>query len=84
MFFRRKTKIKRPLTRQIINYFVGTGVVLIVILLVAFGYSQTSSFRNWLKEFVIEQVESSTNGKLTIKELDGTVLTSLILFHQVP
>jgi len=83
MFFRRKTKIKRPLARRIINYFVGTGVVLIVILLVAFGYSQTSSFRNWLKEFVIEQVESSTNGKLTIKELDGTVLTSLILSQTV-
>ena len=83
MFFRRKTKVKRPLARRIINYFVGTGVVLIVILLVAFGYSQTSSFRNWLKEFVIEQVESSTNGKLTIKELDGTVLTSLILSQTV-
>ena len=83
MFFRRKTKIKRPLARRIINYFVGTGVVIIVILLVAFGYSQTSSFRNWLKEFVIEQVESSTNGKLTIKELDGTVLTSLILSQTV-
>ena len=83
MFFRRKTKIKRPLARRIINYFVGTGVVIIGILLVAFGYSQTSSFRNWLKEFVIEQVESSTNGKLTIKELDGTVLTSLILSQTV-
>ena len=81
MFFKRKTKIKRPLARRIINYFVGTGVVLIVILLVAFGYSQTSSFRNWLKDFVIEQVESSTNGKLTIQELDGTIFTSLILSH---
>ncbi|MGB5530140.1 MAG: hypothetical protein WBQ32_09220 [Ignavibacteriaceae bacterium] len=83
MFFRRKPKIKRPLTRRIINYFIGTGVALIVILLVAFGYSQTSSFRNWLRDFLVEQVNSSTNGKLTIKELDGTVLTSLILSQTV-
>ncbi len=79
MLFRKKQKIKRPVARRIINYFVGTGVVLIVILLVAFGYTQTSSFRNWLQDFVIEQVNSSTNGKLTITQLDGTIFTSLIL-----
>ncbi|OGU67781.1 MAG: hypothetical protein A2W30_06765 [Ignavibacteria bacterium RBG_16_36_9] len=79
MLFRKKTKIKRPLFRRIINYFLGAGIGLIVILLTAFGYTQTSSFRNWLKDFVIEQVNTSTNGKLAIEELDGTIFTSLIL-----
>ncbi|NWG28350.1 MAG: hypothetical protein HXY48_07425 [Ignavibacteriaceae bacterium] len=79
MLFRKKIKIKRPLFRRIINYFIGTGVALIVVSLVAFGYTQTSSFRNWLKDFLVEQVNSSTNGKLTIEQLNGTIFTSLIL-----
>lgn len=79
MLFRKKPKIKRPLARRIINYFIGTGVGLVIILLMAFGYTQTSSFRNWLKDYVTEQVNSSTNGKLVIGKLDGTIFTSLIL-----
>lgn len=79
MLFRKKIKIKRTLFRKIINYFLAAGVGLIVLILIAFGYTQTSSFRNWLKDFVIEQVNSSTNGKLIIENIDGTVLTSLIL-----
>ena len=79
MLFRKKPKIKRPLFRRIINYFVGIIVGLFVLLLVAFGYTQTSSFRDWLKEFIVEQVNNSTNGKLAIGNLDGTIFTSLIL-----
>ena len=83
MIFRKKTKIKRPLARRIINYFIGAGVVLIVILLLAFGFTQTSTFRNWLKDFVTEKVNSSTNGTLTIEKLEGTIFTSLILSNTV-
>ncbi len=79
MLFRKKTKVKKPLFRRIINYFLGAGIGLIVILLTAFGYTQTSSFRNWLKDFVVEQVNSSTNGKLNIGQLDGTIFTTLVL-----
>lgn len=79
MLFRKKPKVKRPLFRKIINYFLGMGIGLIVILLVAFGYTQTSSFRNWLKDFAVEQVNSSSNGKLAIEQLDGTIFTTLVL-----
>ncbi len=79
MLFRKKPEIKRPLARRIINYFIGAGVGVIVIFLVAFGYTQTSSFRNWLKDFLVEQVNSSSNGKLTIGQLDGTIFTTLVL-----
>lgn len=79
MFFRKKSDVKRPLFRRIINYFLGTGVGLFIIFLAAFGYTQTSSFRNWLKDFIVEQINSSTNGNLTIERIDGTIFTSLIL-----
>ena len=83
MIFRKKTKVKRPLARRIINYFIGAGVVLIIILLLAFGFTQTSTFRDWLKGFVVEQVNSSTNGTLSIGNIDGTIFTTLILSNTV-
>ncbi len=79
MLFRKKSDIKRPLFRRIINYFLGAGVGLFVLVLLAFGYTQTSSFRNWVKDIVVEEVNSSSNGKLTIGQLDGTIFTSLVL-----
>ncbi len=79
MFFRRGKKVKRPLYRRIINAFIYFGLGVIVILIIAFAITQTSTFRNWLRETVIEQVNTSTNGELYIERIDGTIFTSLIL-----
>ncbi|NNG27693.1 MAG: hypothetical protein HKM87_09215, partial [Ignavibacteriaceae bacterium] len=79
MFFRKRKKVKRPLYRRIINVFIYFGVGLIALLMITFAITQTSTFRNWLRETVIEQVNSSTNGQLFIERIDGTVFTSLIL-----
>jgi molybdopterin-binding protein len=78
MWFRKKEKIKRPFFRRIINYFIYFSVGVIILLLVAFGFTQTSSFRNWLKDTITEQVNSSTNGVLSIERIDGTIFSSLI------
>ncbi|MBZ0199555.1 MAG: hypothetical protein K8H86_06790, partial [Ignavibacteriaceae bacterium] len=40
-------------------------------------------FRNWLKDFVVEQVNGALNGKLSIEEIDGTIFTSIYLRHPV-
>ncbi|MBT8380793.1 MAG: hypothetical protein KJO59_00390 [Ignavibacteria bacterium] len=79
MWFRKKEKIKRPLFRRIINYFIYSGVGVIVLMLAVFGFTQTSSFRNWLNETITEQVNSSTGGTLSIERIDGTIFTSLIM-----
>ncbi len=79
MWFRRKEKIKRPLFRRIINYFIYFGVGVIILFLLVFGFTQTSTFRSWLNETITEQVNSLTNGTLSIEKIDGTIFTSLIL-----
>ncbi|RKY99253.1 MAG: hypothetical protein DRQ13_02645, partial [Ignavibacteriae bacterium] len=79
MFFRKGKKVKRPLYRRIINAFIYFGVGLIALWMIGFAITQTSTFRNWLRETVIEQVNSSTNGQLFIERIDGTIFTSLIL-----
>ena len=72
-------KKERPLYRKIVNGFMTGVVVIIALALIAFGFSQTETFHNYLKNEIQNRVNSSISGKLTIGELDGTVFTSLIL-----
>jgi hypothetical protein len=83
MFFRNKNRIKKPVFRKIINAFIYAGVGFIFILLLVFGFTQTKTFREWLKETVIEEVNLSTNGKLELERIDGTILTSIILHNTI-
>ena len=52
---------------------------MLVALMVLFGISQTSSFRDWLREKVVTTVNGSINGELSIERIDGTIFTALIL-----
>ena len=79
MLFRRDPKIKRPLYRKIINSFIYFGIGVIIAFMIFFAISQTSTFRNWLREKVITTVNASINGSLSVEELDGTIFTSIIL-----
>ncbi|RKY90408.1 MAG: hypothetical protein DRQ13_12670, partial [Ignavibacteriae bacterium] len=79
MLFRKDPKIKRSLFRKIVNGFIYFGVGIIAALLMLFAFSQTSTFRDWLREKVVSTVNSSINGELSIERIDGTVFTALIL-----
>ncbi|MFH1196101.1 MAG: AsmA family protein [bacterium] len=72
-------KPKRSLFRKIVNAFIGIFVFLIAIIILFIGFSQTSTFRNLLKDEIISLVETETNGKISIGAIDGTILTSVYL-----
>lgn len=77
-------KIKKKLTgRRILRISVNTFLYFIIgvmiILLIAFGFTQTSMFRNWLKDTIVEEFNSSMNGEISISKLEGTIFTSVIL-----
>jgi hypothetical protein len=72
-------KQKRTLTRKIINVFIGIFIGIIVLLLLIFGFSQTSTFREMLRDEIVSQVNESVNGKLYIEKIEGTLFTSLFL-----
>ena len=76
---KKKEKKKRTLFHKIVNVFLYIGLGIFVLLLIAFAFSQTSTFRNWLKDTATEAANSALNGKVSIGELDGTIFTSLIL-----
>ena len=54
---KKKVKKKRTLLQRIVNIFLYTGIAVFILLVIAFGFSQTSTFRNYLRDFVIAQAE---------------------------
>jgi hypothetical protein len=55
------------------------GIVILVLFLIAFGFSQTSTFRSYLRQNIVNLANKNLNGHLNIGEIDGTIFTSLIL-----
>jgi hypothetical protein len=70
---------KRTLLQKIVNIFLYTGLILFFLLVIIFGVSQTSTFREFLKNTIVEEVNLALNGKLSIEKIDGTIFTSLII-----
>lgn len=71
--------VKRSLFRKVINSFIVASLVIIIALLLIVGFTQTKTFREFLRKEIISIVNKETNGKLNIEKLDGTLLTSLLL-----
>lgn len=76
-------KKKRTLFHRIVNIFLYSGIGLFILILLAFGVSQTSTFREYLRKTVIVQANKNLNGTLYIGKIDGTIFSSLILRNTV-
>ena len=74
-----KGKKKRTFLQRTVNVFLYIGIGIFLLLVVAFAVSQTSFFRNWLRETVISAANDALNGKVYIGQIDGTIFTSLTL-----
>jgi len=69
----------RKALRYGVNIFVYTFVGIFMLLMIFLGISQTSFFKNWLRDTVVQIVNDEIHGKLSIGEIDGTIFTSLIV-----
>jgi hypothetical protein len=76
-----KKKFKRPLLHKIVNVFIGIIGGILFLLIIFFGFSQTKTFRNILKNQITEYVSESLNGNLHIDKIDGSILSSIILHN---
>ena len=54
-----------------------------VILLLALGFSQTSTFREMLRDKIVALANKELNGKLSIGKIDGTIFTSMFLRNTI-
>lgn len=69
----------RRVLRIGVNIFVYTFVGLFMLFMIFFGVSQTSFFKDWLRDTAVEIANDELNGKLSIGKIDGTIFTSLII-----
>ena len=69
----------RRALRYGVNIFVYTFVSIFMLLMIFFGVSQTSFFKSWMRDKVVEIVNDGINGKLSIEEIDGTIFTSFLI-----
>ena len=76
---KKKEKKKRTLLQKIVNVFLYIGLSIFLLLVIAFAVSQTSFFRNWLREKAMSVANDALNGEVYIGKIDGTIFTSLIL-----
>ncbi|MCU7492837.1 MAG: hypothetical protein HF312_17815 [Ignavibacteria bacterium] len=72
-------KPKKSAFRKIVNGFLYFWIGLTVFMVLFTGFTQTKTFREFLRKEVISEVNKSINGKLNIGEIDGTLFTSLTL-----
>jgi hypothetical protein len=78
-----KKKFKRPLFHKIVNIFIGLVAGILFLIIIFFGFSQTKTFRNFLKDQITSTVSESINGTLEIEDLEGSVLSSLFLTNTI-
>ncbi len=78
-----KKKFKRSLFHKIVNVFIGLVAFLLFLLVVFFGFSQTKTFRTYLRNEIITDVSKSINGNLFIEKIDGSIFSSLILHNTI-
>ncbi len=57
----------------------GVAGLLAVLIVAAIAFSQTAAFRGWLREQVVTRANAALNGRVTIGNLEGSVLGSLVV-----
>ena len=76
-----KKKFKRPLLNKIVNVFIALISGFLFLLIIFFGFSQTKTFRNYLKDQITQNVSETINGELKIDSIEGSILSSIILYN---
>ena len=72
-------KIRRSLFHKVVNVFLAFFILIFLLSLILFGISQTSTFREFLRENIIAIVNEEINGTLAIEKIEGTIFTSLLI-----
>lgn len=72
-------KTERSLFRKIQNGIIFFILGILFIFFLAFAFTQTETFREYARNKIIETVDNSIEGKISIGKIDGSLFTSLII-----
>jgi hypothetical protein len=75
-----KHRLKYKSTAYKVFHFIGkTLLALFILFLLFIGFTQTSYFRNLLRDKIIEYAKEELNGELKIESIYGTLISSLTI-----
>lgn len=74
-----KIELIRSRFHKSVNFFIGIFVFFFVLFILLLSASQTSTFRGILLGYIVDAVNESANGKLTVASLEGSLFTSVEL-----
>ncbi len=81
----KKIKVQLPTWQRVLRISVNTFIYFVlgifILLSIAFSITQTSVFKEWLRETVVEELNNSMNGEISIQKIEGTIFTSVILIN---
>ncbi|GAB4285873.1 MAG: hypothetical protein Kow0098_00380 [Ignavibacteriaceae bacterium] len=77
----KKNKPTRSVFHKTVNVFLYAGLVILIIFILLIGFTQTSTFREYLRETLLTELNAAINGKLSIERIDGTILSSVELIN---
>ncbi len=72
-----KKKFRRTLFQKIVNFFLSIVLSILVLLLILIGFTQTSYFRNFVKNQIITNVNDQIQGRIYIESISGSFFTTL-------
>lgn len=75
----KKNNVKRTLPRKIIDAFIYFFLGVFLLLILFFGFSQTSTFRNIVRDKILKIADETFLADFHLGTIDGTILTSLAL-----
>lgn len=70
---------RRNVFHRIVNVILGIIIAVLTILLIFAGFSQTETFREYLRKTVLSAVNETLNGEIHVEKIEGTLFTSVVL-----
>lgn len=70
---------KRTIFHKIVNWFLGFFIFISLIFVVFLGFSQTSTFRSFLRDQIVSILNKESKGHFEIGELDGSFFTTVTI-----
>ncbi len=59
--------------RRLLRYLMMTVAVLMVVILLGIGYTQTGWFKDWLRRYIVREAAQYLNGELRIGKVSGSL-----------
>ena len=77
----KKPQKKRSAFHKIVNAVLIVFAVILVLLIILIGFTQTDTFRKILREKALSAVNNSLNGKISADKIEGTLFSSIHLIN---